>query len=64
MFVATFNLVTWTIVLFGTLKDGSLQIITLTSNNCFSYRNVFQNGVNAFFFYQKCSSDHIIETGM
>ena len=32
---------------FGTLKDGSLLINTLASNICFSYRNMFQNGVNA-----------------
>ena len=34
-------------VIFGTLKDGSLFINTLASNICFSYRNMFQNGVNA-----------------
>ena len=34
-------------VIFGTLKDGSLLINTLASNICFSYRNVFQNGVDA-----------------
>ena len=33
-------------VIFGTLKDGSLLINILASNNCFSYRNIFQNGVN------------------
>ena len=48
-FSATF---TWlhvsrTIVSFGTLKDGSLEINSLALNHCFSYRNVFQNGVNA-----------------
>ena len=31
----------------GKVKDGSLQINSLVSNNCFSYRHVFQNGVNA-----------------
>ena len=36
-----------TTVIFITLKGGSLQIIILISNNCFSYRNVFQNDVNA-----------------
>ena len=48
MFCSTFNLVTTcrTAVLFGTLKDGSLQINSLALNNCFSYRNIFQNGVN------------------
>ena len=34
-------------VIFGTLKDGSLLINTLASNICFSYRNTFQNGVDA-----------------
>ena len=33
-------------VIFGTLKDGSLFINTLASNICFSYRNMFQNGVD------------------
>ena len=35
-------------VIFGTLKDGSLLINTLASNICFSYRNMFQNGIDAF----------------
>ena len=39
--------VSQTIVGFGTLKDGSLEINSLALNNCFSYRNVFQNGVSA-----------------
>ena len=34
-------------VIFWTLKDGSLLINTLASNICFSYRNMFQNGVDA-----------------
>ena len=34
-------------VIFGTLKEGSLSINTLASNICFSYRNMFQNGVDA-----------------
>ena len=34
-------------VIFGTLKDGSLLINTLASKICFSYRNMFQNGVDA-----------------
>ena len=34
-------------VIFGTLKDGSLLINTLASNICFSYRNMFQKGVDA-----------------
>ena len=33
-------------VIFGTLKDGSLLINTSASNICFSYRNMFQNGVD------------------
>ena len=31
--------------MFGTLKDGNLQIDSLALNNCFSYRNIFQNSV-------------------
>ena len=34
-------------VIFGTLKDESLLINTVASNICFSYRNMFQNGVDA-----------------
>ena len=34
-------------VIFGTLKDGSLLINTLASKICFSYINMFQNGVDA-----------------
>ena len=34
-------------VIFGTLQNGSLLINTLASNICFSYRNMFQNGVDA-----------------
>ena len=34
-------------VIFGTMKDESLLIDTLASNTCFSYRNMFQNGVDA-----------------
>ena len=33
-------------IMFGTLKDNSLLINSLASNNCFSHRNIFQNGVN------------------
>ena len=42
MFGAIFNLVArvWTTVIFGTLKDGGLQINSLASNGRFSYRNV------------------------
>ena len=36
-----------TTVIFGTLKDESLLINTLASNICFSYRNMFENGVDA-----------------
>ena len=56
MFSATFTWlhVSQTILSFGTLKDDSLEIYSLALNNCFSYRNVFQNGINAlskiFFF--------------
>ena len=48
-FTATFNLgfMCWFTVIFGTLKDGSLLINTLASNICFSYSNMFQNGVKA-----------------
>ena len=35
-----------TTVIFGILKVGNLEIDSLILNNCFSYRNVFQNGVN------------------
>ena len=55
----------WTTVIFLTLKDGSPQVNSLAFNNCFSYRNCFQNGVNALwkkkwvlinpFFFQKIS---------
>ena len=37
----------WITVIFGILKDGSLLINTLASDICFSYRNMFQNGVDA-----------------
>ena len=49
MFGATFNLVTrvGSTVIFGTRKGYSLQINSLAFSRCFSYRNVFQNGVNA-----------------
>ena len=66
MFSATFNLVTrGTTVIFGTLKNGNLEFNSLASNNCFSYRNVFQNGVKTLskmvfkkpvFFYQKAQN--------
>ena len=34
-------------IVFGTLKDESLLINILASNICFSFRNMFQNGVDA-----------------
>ena len=34
-------------VIFGAMKDGSLLINMFASNNCFNYRNIFQNGVDA-----------------
>ena len=37
----------WITVNFGTLNDGSLLIHMFASNNCFSDRNVFQNGIHA-----------------
>ena len=70
------QLLTWLqvsdIVIFETLKDGSLEINNLELNNCSSYRTVFQSGVNASskmilktsFFVKKlkisCSLDHTI----
>ena len=46
MYDATFNLFTLANYrIFGTLKDGSLQIYNLSFDNYFSYSNVFQNGV-------------------
>ena len=52
-------------VIFGTLKDGSLIINTLASNICFSYRNMFQNGVDALSkivdaFLSKSSKFHLV----
>ena len=38
MFDATFKYKCRTSVIFGTLKNGSLQINSLTFNNCFSYK--------------------------
>ena len=51
---------------FGTLKDGSLLISTLASNICFSYRNKFQNGVDALSkivdaFLSKSSKFHLVQ---
>ena len=52
-------------VIFGTLKDESLLINTLASNICFSYRNIFQNGVDALpkivdAFLSKSSNFHLV----
>ena len=52
-------------LIFGTLKDGSLLINTLASNICFSYRNMFQNGVDALSkivdaFLSKSSKFHLV----
>ena len=33
-------------VIFGITKDGSLALTTLASWNCFTCRNIFQNGAN------------------
>ena len=41
------NMVQNETIIFGTLEDGSLEINSLTLNTCFSYRNSFQNSVNA-----------------
>ena len=46
------TILTWlyrcrTTVIFGTLEDGSMEVNRLAFNNCFNYRNVFQNGINA-----------------
>ena len=46
MFGATFLPGYLNAVIFGTLKDDSLWINILTSKNCLSHRNIFQNGVN------------------
>ena len=51
--------------IFGTLKGGSLLINTLASNICFSYRNMFQNGVDALSkivdaFLSKSSKFHLV----
>ena len=45
VFGATFNLVARVglPLIFETLKDGNFQIDNLASNNCFDYKNVFQN---------------------
>ena len=52
-------------VIFGALKDGSLLINTLASNIFFSYRNIFQNGVDSLpkivdAFLSKSSNFHLV----
>ena len=47
MFTATLGYICRITVNFGTLKDGSLSINIFASSNCFSDRNIFQNGVDA-----------------
>ena len=52
-------------VIFGTLKDESPLINTSASNTCFSYRNMFQNGVDALSkivdaFLSKSSKFHLV----
>ena len=34
-------------IIFGPLSDGSLLIYIFASNNCFCYRNIFQNGAGS-----------------
>ena len=53
-------------VIFGKLKDESLLINTLASNICFSYTNMFQNGVDALSkivdaFLPKCSTFYLVQ---
>ena len=43
----TYSYTCWMTFIFGTPKNGSLQINSLPSNNSFSDRNVLQNGINA-----------------
>ena len=48
MFAATYGYTCRNTIIFGTLKDSILKVNSLpTVNNCFSCRNVLQNGVNA-----------------
>ena len=46
MFSAKPDHACWITIIFGTSKNEGLKIHSLPSNNCFSYRNVLQNGVN------------------
>ena len=62
------NFTCWTTVTFWTRKDDSFLINSfLVSNQCFSHRNVFQNGVNtltkvAIFCFSKSSKFCIFRT--
>ena len=78
------HLLTWlysrTAIIFGTLKDGSLTMNSLALNNCFSNRNICQNGINAlskniflkpvffffffFFFVKQLKIFHVVWTIM
>ena len=47
MFTASYSgFMCQTTVIFGITKDGSLVLNTLASWNCFTCRNLFQNGAN------------------
>ena len=55
----------WITIIFGILKDGSLLNNTLASNIWFSYRNIFQNGVDALpkivdAFLSKSTNFHLV----
>ena len=47
-------------VIFGTLKDGSLLIDIFASNNCFSYRNIFDKKADIFILFGVSDNDHIL----
>ena len=52
--------------IFRTLEDGSLLINTLASNICFSYRKMFQNGIDALSkivdaFLSKSSKSYLVQ---
>ena len=56
-----------TIVIFGILEDDSLEINISALNNCFSHRNIFQNGVNTLskmvnHFLSKSSKFFVVRT--
>ena len=46
MFIFYSGFMCQTTVIFGITKDGSLVLTTLASWNCFTCRNLFQNGAN------------------